>query len=159
MKKHTILLAAALAAASASATEIHIAHSIPYQDESRIDRRITSECTKIGEFMSESVAKNAAKQGITVVRTAEDLSGQHTYAKIEIDSAVSAGSAYIGHSKSISIYAELIENGEVVRKTSLMRHSGGGFMGGFKGSCAVLNRTANVLGKDIAKWLGGQESR
>ena len=29
----------------------------------------------------------------------------------------------------------------------------GGMFGDFKGSCSVLNRTAKVLGMDIAKWV------
>ena len=29
----------------------------------------------------------------------------------------------------------------------------GGMFGGFKGSCSVLNRTAKVLGTDLAKWI------
>lgn len=152
MKKSIWLVLTALAAASAQA-EVRIAESIPYQDESMIDHRITSECTAIGSIMSESLAGTAQEKGIEVVRTADDLAAGGDYAKIEIVNAVSYGNAFIGHAKGITVSAELFRNGKSVHKTSFNRNSGGGFFGGFKGSCAVLNRTAKVLGKDMAVWL------
>lgn len=158
MKNVLLCLVLGTAAAFASASEIHIAESIPYEDEGRIDNRITSECTEIGARMSQSIEKHGKSSGLIIVRdgnTATDA----TYAKLQITSAMSAGNAFIGHSKGMSVYGELYRNGELVHKTTFNRNSMGGMFGGFKGSCSVLYRTANVLGKDIAKWLGGQESR
>lgn len=36
------------------------------------------------------------------------------------------------------------------------RNSSGGIGGGFKGSCAVLERCVNTLGKDVDAWLKKQ---
>lgn len=155
MNKRILTVWALLAAAAAQA-EIRIAESIPYQNESAIDHRITSECTAIGSMMSEALAEAAQKKGIEVVRTEGKLAGKGEYAKIEIVNAVSYGNAFIGHAKGMTVFAELFRNGKSVHKTTFNRNSGGGVFGGFKGSCAVLNRTAKVLGKDMAVWLKQQ---
>lgn len=81
---------------------------------------------------------------------------QAVYAKIEIESAISAGSAFIGHWKGISLSTTLYQDGRETAQNSFKRNSTGGMFGGFKGSCSVLYRTANVLGKDIAGWLTSQ---
>jgi hypothetical protein len=43
-----------------------------------------------------------------------------------------------------------------VAQTTLSRDSSGGFGGGYKGSCSVLRRCTNALGKDIAAWVKKQ---
>ena len=60
----------------------------------------------------------------------------------------------MGHRKGITLTGKLFENDRVIASLSAMRSSGGGAFGGFKGSCAVLNRCAETLAKDIATWLG-----
>jgi len=47
----------------------------------------------------------------------------------------------------------LKENGEVIGSFTGARYSGGGAFGGFKGTCAILGRCIETLGKDIATWL------
>lgn len=155
MKNVLLYLVLGTATAFASASEIHIAEKIPYQDESRINHRIVSECTEIGTVLSESVVKHAAAKGLNVVRSAAP-ENQAVYAKIEIESAISAGSAFIGHWKGISLSTTLYQDGRETAQNSFKRNSTGGMFGGFKGSCSVLYRTANVLGKDIAGWLASQ---
>ncbi|OSI17388.1 hypothetical protein [Neisseria dumasiana] len=143
------------AAAFASAADIHIAETVPYEDESRIDNRITSECTEIGSRLSQAVEKYARENQITVIRDG-NTDPEVSYAKLHITSAMSAGNAFIGHAKGMSVYGELYRNGQPVHKTTFNRNSMGGMFGGFKGSCTVLYRTANALGKDIAAWLATQ---
>lgn len=158
MQKSVFFLTAFTALSSVSAAEIHIAEQIPYQDESRINHRITSECTDIGRILSESVVKHAAGHNITVIRS-PNPENHNVYAKIEIDSAISAGTAMIGHWKGISLQSTLYRNGSEADRTTLKRNSTGGMFGGFKSSCSVLYRTANVLGKDIAGWLAAQSKQ
>ena len=57
----------------------------------------------------------------------------------------------------MSVKAELFVNGQSKGYVNLTRNSGGGFGGGFKGSCSVLGRCTKALGKDIAKWLRDQD--
>ena len=44
-------------------------------------------------------------------------------------------------------------NDKEVADTIKTRNAAGGFLGGFKGSCAVLEHTVNTLGSDVVKWL------
>lgn len=156
MNKNVLLgLLMSSAAAFASASEIHIAEKIPYEDEGRMDNRITSECTEIGTRLSQSIEKYGKDNGLVIVRDGSTDAGV-SYAKLQITSAMSAGNAFIGHAKGMSVYGEFYRNGEPVHKTTFNRNSMGGMFGGFKGSCSVLYRTANTLGKDIAGWLAVQ---
>lgn len=61
------------------------------------------------------------------------------------------GGAWTGP-KAITVNAELIEGGKVVRHVKLNRWSIGGFWGAFKGTCSILNRSAVVLAKDLNRW-------
>ena len=156
MKKNVLLgLLAGCAAAFVPAAEVHIEEAVPYEDAGRIDNRITSECTEIGSRIAQAAERYGQERGVTVVRdgrTGADVS----YAKLHITSAMSAGNAFIGHAKGMSVYGELYRNGVRVHQTTFNRNSSGGMFGGFKGSCSVMYRTANALGKDIAAWLAAQ---
>ena len=72
---------------------------------------------------------------------------------LAIVQAFSGGNAFIGHRKSVTVSATLIVDGEEIDSTIKMRNSGGGFFGGFKGSCDVLAHTVNTLGSDVSEWL------
>lgn len=48
---------------------------------------------------------------------------------------------------------ELYQDGQKVATVMARRVSRGGAFAGFKGSCAVLDRTVNAIGEDLAKWL------
>lgn len=73
--------------------------------------------------------------------------------KLEISSAFSSGNAFVGHRKGMSVSGRLSKNDEQIGSFVAFRKSMGGFFGGFKGSCTVLQRCADELGDDIAKWL------
>lgn len=128
----------------------------PYQDEDGIANKVLEECTELGTQLSESTAKYLNDKGMSAVRqTSVDLKSARQALNVKITSAVSAGNAFIGHRKSVSVRAELYKDGVLVAKTGKTRDSAGGAFGGFKSSCSVLERTVNTLGNDIAKWLAG----
>lgn len=54
--------------------------------------------------------------------------------------------------KSISVKAQIMQNGQAAQSTILQRTSSGGFFGGMTGTCAIMERIAVTLGKDIANW-------
>lgn len=56
-------------------------------------------------------------------------------------------------SKSMSVRADLMKGGSTVGSTVLTRSSRGGAFGGFSGTCAIFDRVAGALGKDVAAWL------
>ena len=48
---------------------------------------------------------------------------------------------------------ELLENGKVVRQTKINRWSVGGVFGAFKGTCTILERSADAISKDLSRWV------
>jgi hypothetical protein len=62
------------------------------------------------------------------------------------------GGAWTGP-KAISLSADLIDNGKVVRHTKFKRWSVGGMWGAFKGTCSILDRTGVAISKDLARWV------
>lgn len=137
-----------------AADTITISSQAQYEDDRVIATNILEECTELGAQFSDSTQKFLEKYGWDVSKTIDEEAGNEgRYLKLEIVDAISAGNAFIGHRKSVAISAELFENGELVDTFSATRDSGGGFMGGFKGSCSVLHRCVNTLGNDVAKWV------
>jgi hypothetical protein len=137
--------------------DIAMASAIPYLDEGNIADNIVNECKGLGLALSSSVSRRSKAQGFNVNRDEHfDATKSKQALDIKIVSAVSGGNAFIGHHKSVSIRAELYRDGKLVSKVSKTRDSSGGFGAGFKGSCSVLERSAETLGADVAKWLATQ---
>jgi len=76
--------------------------------------------------------------------------------EVEIVSVVSAGNAFTGHRKQVSVRGRLLEGGKEPVIFVGARDSMGGAFGGFKGSCSVLGRCLEALSKDMALWLKAQ---
>jgi hypothetical protein len=62
------------------------------------------------------------------------------------------GGAWSG-GKSITIRADLLQEGKTVSTKVLNRGSRGGAFGGFSGTCQIMERIAGALGRDTAFWL------
>ena len=62
------------------------------------------------------------------------------------------GGAWSG-GKSITIRADLLQDGKIVATKVLNRGSRGGAFGGFSGTCQIMERVAGALGRDTAAWL------
>lgn len=133
----------------------------PVQIQERPDFRqgsvaanVREECTDLAAKLADFTVSYGAEKGVSVQkapRVTKDTRG--TALVVEFTQVFSAGNAFVGHRKSVSIHADLYSDGVLVDSTDLTRHSGGGFGAGFKGSCAVLGRTVKTLGSDIANWL------
>lgn len=141
------------ASGSAAEREITISESATYYDEKIIAPNIRSECTNLGRQFSESTKKYLSEKGWAVDRS-DELPDTGMALNLVITNAHSGGNAWSGHKKSVSIEVEMYRDGELVDTYEGIRNSSGGFGGGFKGSCDVLKRCVNTLGKDVAKWLG-----
>jgi hypothetical protein len=53
----------------------------------------------------------------------------------------------------MSVRVDLTQSGKVLQTTTLTRTSSGGFWGATMGTCQIMERIANTLGKDVAAWL------
>lgn len=63
-----------------------------------------------------------------------------------------AGGVYSG-AKGISVEGTLRDGDQVLGTFKARRSTGGGPMGGYKGTCSLLHRTAKVTARDISEWL------
>ncbi|WP_017943049.1 MULTISPECIES: hypothetical protein [unclassified Thioalkalivibrio] len=136
----------------ADAPVIRVAHSVPYSDDATIANNIRQECN-LEEQFSEFIAHYGADQGIRFERRQDvgpSAGGQ--VLMVELTDAVSGGNAWIGHRKVTEAAGTLYADGEEQASFTSRRFSGGGAFGGFKGSCSVLGRTVQAMGRDIATW-------
>lgn len=145
-------------ASKSSMSLLNIEAFASFKDDKQVAANVLQECHSLGSQFSQSTERYAKEYNLGVQRVSElDASSKGTNLKLYITSVYSGGNAFIGHRKSVSIMAELYKNGKKLDEYSYTRNSGGGFMGGFKGSCSVLKHTVNTLGNDVAKWLKTKE--
>jgi hypothetical protein len=139
-------------AASAEDTTYTLARSVPFADDSMASADVKASCTldtRLPEFV-----KKAAKRGIKVVISDEPLeNAEGKVLRLEIVHVLGTGGGAWSGAKSVTVEGELTENGEVIGSFTAARYSGGGAFGGFKGTCAILGRCIQAIGKDIAGWL------
>ncbi|MFK7913332.1 MAG: hypothetical protein AB8B93_05415 [Pseudomonadales bacterium] len=149
-----LLLAGFTISAPVAAEPFRVQGTIPYAEDNRIARNITSECTELGVKLSDFLVKFAKKKGIEVKQVGElNPADAGRNLVIEITDAVSRGNAFIGHQKYMEARAELFVDGESKGEQFYHRDSMGGFGAGYKSSCSVLGRTSKALGKDFSVWL------
>lgn len=158
MKYKNLLAFALLFTPAVFAADITINQAVTYHDEKIIATKIKTECVNLGPKLVASTAEAVQKNGWSVIKKdSVDGTAAGVSLKLTIANAHSSGNAFIGHHKSVSIIAELFKDGKLVDTYTGDRSSSGGFGGGFKGSCAVLERCVNTLGKDVSEWLAKQK--
>lgn len=158
MNNKYVLLLSLLLSCVAGAKELTINQTVSFYDAKLIQPNIRNECTNLGNKLVLSTSTALKKSGWSVIAQPEvDTAAAGINLKLVIINAQSGGNAFIGHSKSVSIEAELYKDGKLLNTFAGFRNSSGGFGGGFKGSCAVLERCVNTLGKDVDAWLKKQE--
>lgn len=133
-------------ASAAPAAGVNVASPVPYSADNTVQTNVREEC-------SISVALLEGLSGVTPVE-AFNAQGPGRNLALEITDAQSAGNAFIGHRKSVTVKGQLYEGGKLVGNFVARRQSGGGIAGAYKGSCAVIHNCAEVIGKDIVSWLG-----
>ncbi|WP_155944730.1 hypothetical protein [Pseudoxanthomonas sp. Root630] len=147
-----VLLGTSSMAPFAHAADFTAQRSVPFAEDSIVAGNIKREC-EIATQLPAALVRFAAEGGhrVELQDTPDTASGQ--VVKMEIHDAQSAGNAWMGHHKSVTVKGSLYRDGQQVAKFVARRNSRGGFGAGFKGSCAVLERTVNAIGKDVAGWL------
>lgn len=159
LSKFGTLLLTATVSISVHAKDITISSSADYSNPELIQTNIKESCTALGDNFVKFTKAYLQKSGWNVsLSESVGAEAQDTAIKLEITDSVSAGNWFIGHRKSTTIRATLYENGEVADSYVASRFSSGGFWGGFKGSCSILNRTVKTLGSDVTKWVNKKVS-
>lgn len=130
---------------------IYIKTMIPYAPNSRIQTNIKQECT-LPDALSKDIAKYAAEQGVTVIAK-NNIKADEYELQVQIENAVSAGNAAIGHNKFVAISGAIVKGNTKYYSFDAARLSGGGYFGVYRSSCSVLGGIARRLGKDTALWL------
>ncbi len=125
---------------------------IPFVEGSGASSDVKASCTL--DTRLPTFIEKFAKRGVKVVIGPESADGiEGKVLHIEITHVLGAGGGAWSGAKSVTVRGELIENGEVIGSFTAARYSGGGAFGGFKGTCAILGRCIEAIGKDIAAWL------
>lgn len=134
--------------------KVYIDDSISYYDPIIIASNIKQECNTLGNDLSDYIQTYSKDYNIEIIQVEDVSSVTNGYAfDLKIRNAVSAGNAWTGHKKQVLIAGNLLKDSNQVKDFTASRNSMGGFFAGFKGSCDVLDRTVNTLGKDTAAWL------
>lgn len=130
---------------------IYIKSITPYAKGNRIAENIKAEC-RINQQLAEFIQKYSQEKGLTV-KFKDNIGANDLYLDVQIDDAISQGGAFRGHNKFTAISGTLVQGKKSFGSFQAARVSGGGMWGGYKGSCSVLGRTVDTLGKDVSAWL------
>jgi len=148
-----VLAICAPVVAFAETGSLLISPTAAFSEPDGVADNIKAECN-LPTYQAEAVRRQIESQGIKVGITEKDeIPPTGKFLQLRIVNAVSSGNAFLGHRKQVVVLVKLFENGKELAKSTLSRDSRGGFGAGFKGSCAVLERCADTLGKDVAEWL------
>ena len=90
--------------------------------------------------------------------SAPKQAGNNKVVQLTITSAHGAGGGAWSGPKSMSIKVDIRKGGTIVNSTVLTRSSMGGAFGGLTGTCAIFDRVARALGKDVAVWLSRESA-
>jgi len=125
----------------------------PFKKDVFIKQAIVTDCKIQTQIPHYTKQYSKATQVKVILNNRATKRNSPYYLDLIITNAVSEGNAFLGHRKLTQVKGILYKNGTRFASFRAQRHSGGGFFAGYKSSCSVLGRTAEVLGKDIAQWL------
>lgn len=142
------------ATAMAATQAVVLETPVTYAPGSEVVQQVKNEChiedmlaTRVGD-----VLRKRNKGGPGTVAVGADTSGSQVL-RLQISHVFGIGGGAWTGPKAITVNAELLEDGKVVRNTKVNRWSIGGFWGAFKGTCSILDRSAIVIAKDMARWV------
>lgn len=128
-----------------------------FAKELKVRTAVRKECqllTKLPDFI-----QSFGQEQYAAIKLESQSAGAADFLKIEIvDLPRYKKNAWGGRrggrgGQWVSVEGTLIRAGKSTVSFEASRASMGGFMGGYKGTCALLGRCTKTLGKDIAAWL------
>lgn len=147
-----LVIAALLPLGANAADSITIPKRIPFAKGVEVPQAVVAECSlpeKTAQFVQEFAGKNMdvrLAENVTSKMPGKVLTMQLTGVK------GTSGGAWSG-AKAVAAEGSLYDNGKLVGSFKVIRHSGGGAFGGYKGTCSILGRCSKAVGKDVAEWL------
>lgn len=118
-----------------------------------IPTAVRNECALEMLLGNHALSAIGSRVGAVQSVTAQEQAGVDKLIQLTIISVHGFGGGGWSGPKSMSVRAEIRKGGATIGSTVLTRSSRGGAFGGFIGTCAILDRVASALGKDLANWL------
>ena len=145
--------AAALALPAMAVDKVLLEVPVTYDPNAGVARPVREQCDVEG-LLARRVGAALAKRGRVPDATvaAGSASGGTPVLRLTITHVLGVGGGAWSGPKAITLRAELLDGKNVMRQQKVNRWSMGGFWGGFKGTCSILDRTATRLAKDLTLW-------
>lgn len=156
MKFNFAFFSLALMPALAWSADIQIPREVPYYDVNIIQANVVEECKNLGVDLSEHIAQGLANNGLTATKQDKPDIASGLTIDAKISNLSSTGNAWSGHHKSLTVLVKTFKDGQAQTSKIFTRTTRGGFAGGFKGSCEVMDRAAKAIGEDIGRWYKNQ---
>lgn len=152
---HLFLLISALAASLPAAAVENLFVQVPavFETNARIPGNIKRECAVDTLLGNQALAGISARISAVQAVAQPEQAGSANLVVLTILSADGFGGGGWSGPKSMTIRADLMNNGVSLATTTLTRDSKGGLFGGMSGTCPIFDRISVALGKDVAKWL------
>ncbi len=124
-----------------------------YSKSAMVPVAVRNECA-LQSQLPEFVESYANRSGVSVVRKgAVSSKSEGRVLEMEIVDLIGTGGGAWSGTKSVTVEGRLYEGGKMIGSFRGRRLSGGGVFGGYKGTCSILGRCVEALGKDISVWL------
>lgn len=72
---------------------------------------------------------------------------------VQITHVLGAGGGAWSGPKTVTVLAELLDSGEVMHYNKINEWNIGGVFGGYTSTCAILERSADAITKDLNEWV------
>lgn len=135
-------------ATSASASGVSVQRNISFASGSNATDAVRREC-KLEERIPAYLVQY--DPSVTLVDNVKSAKGRTLH--LEISDVYAPGGGGMTGLKRVVVTGKLYENGKLIGSFRDQRTSTGGYWGGYKGTCGILQRCAKAIGKDIATWL------
>ncbi|NOT86351.1 MAG: hypothetical protein HOP02_16565 [Methylococcaceae bacterium] len=136
----------------ANVSDALVIKKVVFGADSVIPQAVNDECDLPGQ-LSGYIKTAAVNQYASISEKSSTTAIDADVLGIEIINLVGRGGGAWSGPKSVMIKGTLARQGKELSSFKALRISGGGFMGGFKGTCVILERCLSALGEDVAEWL------
>jgi len=145
---------------SARSSVIYTGTDMSYANPKAIDPAIFMECF-LPQYGGDHLVIALRNAGLDIVRDNDAVkAGKGRVFEVKIVNTFSFGNSVVGAYKGVDVTGRLAEDGKEIGDFTGKRAALSGALG-FKGTCAALKRSLDVLAGDIAQWLKnpGKNSR